>query len=200
MFERARIRDQARSDTPARQQTPDHGKPSRSVSVLLNAQEHQPQARHNDQQSQLEVLAAVQEFVPRPQPLRDGHRDRFNSNQDEENTTETSSGAQSGKQRLEKSPREDGDLDHAGGLILPRRNRWLSKPQSSIPTPGAWGYQGFQMFLLFRAVDPEQADVVAVDVEVHIIGELHVFAGPELLGILTSVQAELLQIQMERMR
>src|SRR5512142_39024 len=48
-------------------------------------------------------------------------------------------------------------------------------------------------------VDAKQADVVAVDLDFHVVGQLNFFASPEVFGVLGAVEAELLEVQAEGM-
>lgn len=52
--------------------------------ALLNTQQDQAEAGDDDEQAEFEVLATLQEFVPRPEALGEGHGDDFNSHDKQE--------------------------------------------------------------------------------------------------------------------
>ena len=93
--------------------SPDQREPSKTGSVLLNAQEYEAKASDNDQEPEFEVLPAVKEFVPGPDTLGDGHGDGLDCNEEKEDATEAHGGACSLKKCAEGSSREDGEMDHA---------------------------------------------------------------------------------------
>jgi hypothetical protein len=45
--------------------------------ALLGMQQYEAQAREDNQRAQFEVLPTVQETIPRPEALRNGHRDEL---------------------------------------------------------------------------------------------------------------------------
>ena len=81
--------------------------------ALLNAQEYKAEAGDDDEETELEILAAVEEPVPRPDSLGDGHGHGFKGDDEEEDAAETHGRARGSKQCAEASSYGDGDLDHA---------------------------------------------------------------------------------------
>ena len=81
---------------------------------MLSAQEKQAKTSDDDEQSEFEVLTAVKELVPGPDALSDGHRDEFDSYEEEENATETHDGSRTTKKCVEPSPDGGAERDHLG--------------------------------------------------------------------------------------
>ena len=56
------------------------------------------------------------------------------------------------------------------------------------------------MAFLLRCGDADQEDVVAGQLQRHVVGQLHVLTSPQVLGLLRAVQSKFGQIQVEGMR
>jgi len=55
----------------------------------------------------------VQESIPCPKALGDWHGDYLDGNNEEQDAAEAHSRARNSEQCVERSPREDGEMDHA---------------------------------------------------------------------------------------
>jgi hypothetical protein len=88
-------------------------KRSQIIPALLNAEKHETKAGDDYEQTEFEVLAAVQESIPCPQALRDGHGEEFDGHDEEENAAKTHGGSHNVEQCADAGPGGDGEWDHA---------------------------------------------------------------------------------------
>jgi hypothetical protein len=83
------------------------------IFALLNAQKYEAKAGDDEEQTEFEVLAAVEEPIPCPQALRDGHGEEFDGYDEQEDAAKTHGGSRNVEQCADASPGGDGELDHA---------------------------------------------------------------------------------------
>ena len=96
----------------------------------------------------------------------------------------------------------------AGGLRSKfQENKQLRSVASILDAKGCVQRMGHPIFRfvqesneLFWRRDSKQQNVVAGEFDGHVVGQVHLLAGPQILRVLRAVQAELGEIQMERMR
>jgi hypothetical protein len=161
----------------------DFKKRSQIIPALLNAEKHETKAGDDYEQTEFEVLAAVQESIPCPQALRDGHGEEFDGHDEEENAAKTHGGSHNVEQCADAGPGGDGEWDHARlDCWILEGDHWSLQNAGkradcellrfSIASPrGGVGIGKCDFFLrLFCAVDAEEADVVAVDFHFHVVG------------------------------
>ena len=86
---------------------------SQIIFALFNAQQYEAKAGDDEEQAEFKVLAAVQEPIPCPQALRDGHGEEFDRYDEQENAAKTHGGLHNAGQCADAGPGGDGELDHA---------------------------------------------------------------------------------------
>jgi hypothetical protein len=88
-------------------------KRSQVIPGLFNVQKYETKAGEDEEQAEFEILTAVQEPVPCPQSLRNGHGKEFDRDDEQENAAETHGGSRNVEQGADAGTRGNGEMDHA---------------------------------------------------------------------------------------